>query len=74
VSEANPSPAFCAPGNPDKSIFAGTTSGPDPGRTAAPGNGSGKSPSAAGDPGGTPVCCPHAPTPAEVKAMFRGGD
>jgi hypothetical protein len=73
MSEANPSPAFAAPGNPDKSILGGDNSqNPSP-AFAAPGNGSVGLPSAAGDPMGEPRCVPYAPTPDEVKSMFGGG-
>lgn len=72
MAEANPSPAFAAPGNPDKSILGGDND-PTPPPFAAPGNGDGGLPSAAGDPMGEPRCVPYAPTPDDVKSMFRGG-
>lgn len=71
MSEANPSPAFTAPGNPDKSILGGDND-PSPPKFAPPGNGSGSMPDCSDDTGGTPRCAPYAPTPEDVKRMFRG--
>jgi hypothetical protein len=72
MSEANPSPAFAAPGNPDKSILGGDNNCCPP-NFAAPGNGSAKLPSSAGDPLGDKRCVPYQPTADEVRSMFRGG-
>lgn len=72
MSEANPSPAFAAPGNPDKSILGGDND-PTPPKFAAPGNGRVGLPSAAGDSLGDKHCTPYAPTADEVRSMFRGG-
>lgn len=72
MGEANPSPAFAAPGNPDKSILGGDNSCCPP-AFAAPGNGKVGLPSSAGDPGDETFCVPYAPTADEVRSMFRGG-